>query len=254
MVTQDCPGCPGWLCMEVVQSKMQLKIAEGWKQDQKMDPGPDGRKSRKREREPEGSKPEGWKSETVNLNGEPELNIKKFPKSPVRDLIHSFEQIAKKNLNGSKPQQVSQVSQRVSQSGITKKTHNMYLKPECSNRPTDEHTDRPTVKPGRNEDKPVNQNIPVGVNQKLPPTKVWTRLKSGLFGWKTVARARTLRTSGPATVATVPVIQPTQVNRNSETRQTLPPKLIFFWGGERWETNHFTKLRKYSNKGIVFWR
>ena len=80
---------------------MPIRIAEGWKQKQKMDSIPEGRKAMKREREPEDTRPEGWKDmeNKVNLNGEPIFNIKKFPRSPVKDLIYSFEQLILKELN-----------------------------------------------------------------------------------------------------------------------------------------------------------
>ena len=55
---------------------------------------------------------------------------------------------------------------------------------------------KPTVKTGMSEDKTVKQNIPVGGKQKpLPAKKVWTCLKSRLFGWKTLARPTTLRST-----------------------------------------------------------
>ena len=133
-----------------------------------------------------------------------------------------------------------------------------FLKPECSNKPTDEHTDIPTVKTGKFEEQNVKPNIPIGGKDKPPPArKVWTQLKSGLFGWKTLARP-TIPSSGNkprktgTSAKTVTVFENSHVNKISKTRQYLPPKLIFLWGGRR--VQYLTKLRKYTHKGIVIWR
>ena len=254
-------ACPSWVCMKVVQNRMPIKVAEGWKQKQKMEAIPEGRRAMKREREPEDTRPEGRKDmkNKVNLNEEPIFNIKKFPRSPVKDLIYSFEQLTKKNLEGSKTSSQNKVVtktagfQKIPSTNIERSNtgpaisssnkicNNMYLKPECSNIPTNEQTDRPTVKPGRIKDKVVKQNIPVGGKQKpLPAKKVWTRLKSGLFGWKTLARPTISPSGEPA--KTVSVIQPSQVNKISKIRQYSPPELIF--GGEGTGYQLFNKTKK----------
>ena len=246
-------ACPSWLCMKVVQGMRPRKVAEDWKQKQKKEIIPEGRKAMKREREPEVTRPKCWKEieNKVNLNVEPLINIKKFPRSPVKDLIHSFEQLANKNiLEGNKHSGQNKIviktasfqkipSNKIERSNIkpavsisNRICNNMQLKPECSTIPTNEHTDKPTVKTGGFEDKTVKPNIPIGGKQKpLPARKVWTRLKSGLFGWKTLARP-TIPSSG-ISAKTVSVFQTSQMNKLSKTRQDSPPKLIFFGGGGR---------------------
>ena len=244
-------ACPSWLCMKVVQGMRPRKVAEDWKQKQKKEIIPEGRKAMKREREPEVTRPKCWKEieNKVNLNVEPLINIKKFPRSPVKDLIHSFEQLANKNiLEGNKHSGQNKIviktasfqkipSNKIERSNIkpavsisNRICNNMHLKPECSTIPTNEHTDKPTVKTGGFEDKTVKPNTPIGGKQKpLPARKVWTRLKSGLFGWKTLARP-TIPSSG-ISAKTVSVFQTSQMNKLSKTRQDSPPKLFFLGGG-----------------------
>ena len=162
-------------------------------------------KTMKRGREPNDARPKGWKDSTnqVNLNVETGTKIKKFPRSPVKDLINSFELLAKKNLERDKNSRQKKTAgfhkptSKKNESFSTKPAvrnsekicNKMFLKPECSNKPTDEHTDIPTVKTGKFEEQNVKPNIPIGGKDKPPPArKVWTQLKSGLFGWKTLAR------------------------------------------------------------------
>ena len=235
--------------MEVVQSRMPRKVAEGRKQKQKKEIIPEGRKAMKREREPENTRPEGWKEneDKVSLNVEPRMNIKKFPRSPVKDIIHSFEQLASKNiLEGNKLSSQDKMiktadfqklpSNKIERSNIkpavsipNKNYNDMHLKPECSTLTTNEHSDKTTVKTGGFEDEAVKPKIPIGGKQKpLPARKVWTRLKSGLFGWKTLARP-TISSSGNSASVGSPKFSHEQNIQNSAK---FAPKIIFFWGGD----------------------
>ena len=188
-------ACPGWWCTEMVR----IKLAEGWKARQKEDIIPEERKNlqnKKRSREELEKIPGGWKQEPQmnSLKVETQYEIKKFSRSPVKDLIHTFEL-------------------------LSRKTHECPDKSGYSdnNKPK---TDIPSV---RNVIQ-VKQNIPVGrKREKLPPAKkVWTKLKSGLFGWKTQTVSKSF-------------LQ----NNVSETRQDIPPKInIFGGGGQKGSTNN----------------
>ena len=113
---------------------MPRKVAEGRKQKQKKEIIPEGRKAIKREREPEDTRPEGWKDieNRVNLNVERIINITKFPRSPVKDLIHSFEQLANKNKEINTPARIRSGSRRLP----FRKYHPIKLKGQISNQPS----------------------------------------------------------------------------------------------------------------------
>ena len=146
--------------------------------------------------------PEGWKQEPQmnSLKVETQYKIKKFSRSPVKDLINTFELLSRK----------THTNECLDKSGYSDKNKTK--------------TDIPSV---RNVIQ-VKQNIPVGrKKEKLPPAKkVWTRLKSGLFGWKTQTVSKSF----------LP-------NNVSKTRQDIPPKIdIFVGGGKR--GHQIMKIRK----------
>ena len=262
-VRHDCgysPACPGWFCMGMVEldhqhdppniptgrkedpstggeqsvqrtgnsgqekdnipngrTGLKMVIGEtipgGWNLGQKKDNIPNGRTGLKRGREPS----EERKNSKNSLYVEQIKNIK-LRKSPVKDLIHTFELMARKNLE------------------------------EHSTKIEDKPADLKTC---TQEVKPI---IPVGRTEKLPPAKkVWTKLKSGLFGWKLIAQpTKPSKGFKPSTSGKVGTVKMgSQMNKTSETRQIKPPKILFFRGGGRW-VQVLVKIGKYTNKGIVF--
>ena len=224
--------------MEVVQRRLAYKKPEGWKSDQKKDIIPEERKNLKnlkRRREQFEIIPEDWKQETKgeNLNVETYTTITQFSRSPVKDLIQTFELLSRKNLEGPD-------------------------KSGCSGK---NKTDIPAVRTDVQETR-VKQNIPVGRKEEklLPAKKVWTKLKSGLFGWSTVGRAKkqstgtNSRTPGKLKVAQT-VSKSCLPNNVSETRQKIPQKImIFFLGGGGKRGHLLTKKRKYLQLINYIWR
>ena len=111
-------------------------------------------------------------------------------------------------------------------------------------KPLEEHSIRkvtniPTDLKTKAQEAPI---IPVGRIQKPPPAKkVWTRLKSGLFGWKYTAqptipsRGSNSRTPGKS------VMKESPKHKISETWRDKPPKTSFFGGGGKVGTNFSEK-------------
>ena len=201
-------ACPGWFCMRMVKLKVPKTVPTGWKIDQKKESIHNGRKNLKRGREDE--VPNGRKlfDNKSSLNVEPQSNIR-FQKSPVKDLIATFELLAKNNLDEN------------SSKNLTKHP------------PTD-------LKTVTQEEKPV---IPVGRKLKPPQAKrVWTQLRSGLFGWKSVAQpTKPSKGNIPRTSGTrgniVTILKESPANKVSKTRQNEPPKLFGGWGCRRASTH-----------------
>ena len=165
-------------------------IPGDWNLGLKKDNIPNGRTGLKRGREPS----EERKNSKNSLYVEQIKNIK-LRKSPVKDLIHTFELMARKNLE------------------------------EHSTKIEDKPADLKTC---TQEVKPI---IPVGRTEKLPPAKkVWTKLKSGLFGWKLIAQpTKPSKGFKPSTSGKVGTVKMgSQMNKTSETRQIKPPKILFF--------------------------
>ena len=105
----------------------------------------------------------------------------------------------------------------------------MFLSPDCKANPSsiNTQTDIQSVKTGpKMKETKVKQDIPIGRKEKPPPAKkVWTKLKSGLFGWSTVGRAEKpspgIKSRTPGKLAKT--VHHDLMNNMSKTRQIIPP-------------------------------
>ena len=101
------------------------------------------------------------------------------------------------------------------------------------------------------EEEPI---IHVGRIQKPPPAKKgWTKLRSGLFGWKYTAQPTkpskgfTPRTSGKMGN----VVKESPKNKTSETWQDKPPEILFFGGGGKMGPSLSEKTKVYKQRDRV---
>ena len=212
----------------------------------------------KKETIPEGRKENS--TETICLRVKADKTITKITasRSPVKDLIKTFEKLQQSGNHETSTQnkiksQVGNNNKLTESFKITSRNETSSNIPSIS-QPSgnnsagnfsktsrnENFSDNPPVRNSQDDDNKSGQKEQIiPVKSKPKPTssrRVWTKLKSGLFGWKyskTVSvpsKPSHGKLSNISKISTQTRIKNFETNSVTETHQVLPPK-TFFWGG-----------------------
>ena len=201
----------------------------------------------KKETIPEGRKCIGRGGMTVSLNVPDATNINIInigtSRSPVKDLISTFENIQNVKTDN---HETSIHTDRKSKPGNVKKLAETFNSSSRNESSSDHPASRNIQLDG--EQVPRKQFIPGKAKDKPPSSRrVWTRLKSGLFGWKKITSVSVPArpSQGKTLLSTHNKSKNFEVKSVAQNSENTPPKISV--GGEGSSVNMQQVFRNNRN-------